>query len=97
MVLSALLLNLRDWVPLLCFRIVKLNVLHGMSQAMPSAVALYGIIVARCPRCPLTEAKKWADIAHTLHKRLSNDSEPATIMFRTFGNTYTLTEKLSKW
>ena len=34
-------------MPLICFRVIQLNLKHGYSKAMPNAVAMYGALLGR--------------------------------------------------
>lgn len=45
-------------LPLLCFRVIQLNLKHGMSDASPSAVAMYGALLGRMG-FPLKEAGEY--------------------------------------
>ncbi|KAL7541321.1 hypothetical protein ACHAXR_010809 [Thalassiosira sp. AJA248-18] len=79
-------------LPLLCFRIVELSLAHGMSNEMPSAVALYGAILIRRG---LTESAKYGEIALTLQDKLMCKENMANVTFLTYGTTFTRTKKLS--
>eukprot|EP00581_Thalassiosira_minuscula_P032876 CAMPEP_0183766824 /NCGR_PEP_ID=MMETSP0739-20130205/11806_1 /TAXON_ID=385413 /ORGANISM="Thalassiosira miniscula, Strain CCMP1093" /LENGTH=633 /DNA_ID=CAMNT_0026005661 /DNA_START=1 /DNA_END=1899 /DNA_ORIENTATION=+ len=84
---------LQALAPLLCFRVVKLNLAYGLSRSMPSAVALYGVILGRFGY-PLTETAKYGEIALALQKELKCDVS-AHVTLLTYGITFTLTKKLS--
>mmetsp|Transcript_12829 Transcript_12829/g.27849 ORF Transcript_12829/g.27849 Transcript_12829/m.27849 type:complete len:527 (-) Transcript_12829:317-1897(-) len=76
-------------LPLLCFRIVQLNLTHGMSKAMPSAMALYGAILSRFGY-PQTEAAKYGGIALALTDKLECNDTMANV-----ASTFTAIKKLS--
>mmetsp|Transcript_36638 Transcript_36638/g.77303 ORF Transcript_36638/g.77303 Transcript_36638/m.77303 type:complete len:1032 (-) Transcript_36638:196-3291(-) len=84
---------LQALAPLLCFRVVKLNLAYGLSRSMPSAVALYGVILGRFGY-PLTETAKYGEIAFALQKELKCDVS-AHVTLLTYGITFTRTKKLS--
>mmetsp|Transcript_25283 Transcript_25283/g.60782 ORF Transcript_25283/g.60782 Transcript_25283/m.60782 type:complete len:1028 (+) Transcript_25283:177-3260(+) len=83
----------QNLLPLLCFRFVRLNLTHGMSEAMPSAVAVYGAILNRCGY-PLSEAEKYGEIALDLEAAINGNCS-SQVTFLTFGSTFTKMKKLS--
>ena len=64
-----------------------------MSEAMPSAVAVYGAILNRCGY-PLSEAEKYGEIALDLEAAINGNCS-SQVTFLTFGSTFTKMKKLS--
>ena len=69
--------------PILCFRVIKINLTYGTSNSMPSAIALYAALLSRFGS--LLEADKWANAANSLQDKLSNNADCANVTFYTYG------------
>ena len=69
--------------PILCFRVIKINLTYGTSNSMPSAIALYAALLSRFGS--LLEADKWANAANSLQDKLSNNVDCANVSFYTYG------------
>ena len=61
----------QELFPLLIFKAVNLNLTHGMSPQMPSAVALYGAIINRFG-FPIKEAYRYGELALALQQTISS-------------------------
>eukprot|EP00579_Thalassiosira_antarctica_P001271 CAMPEP_0201865614 /NCGR_PEP_ID=MMETSP0902-20130614/441_1 /ASSEMBLY_ACC=CAM_ASM_000551 /TAXON_ID=420261 /ORGANISM="Thalassiosira antarctica, Strain CCMP982" /LENGTH=874 /DNA_ID=CAMNT_0048390405 /DNA_START=134 /DNA_END=2756 /DNA_ORIENTATION=- len=61
----------QELFPLLIFKAVNLNMTHGMSPQMPSAVALYGAIINRFG-FPIDEAYRPGELALALQQTISS-------------------------
>ena len=70
-------------LPILCFRVIHINLTYGTSNSMPSAIALYAALLSRFGS--LTEADKWANAANALQDKLSSNVDCANITFFTYG------------
>ena len=82
-------------IPLVIFRIIELNLKHGMSKEYPMALALYGALLGRVGYS-LSEAEKYLNIALVLQEesKLMSDENLAHLTFLTHGLTFTMTKKL---
>jgi len=70
-------------LPILCFRVIQINLTYGTSNSMPSAIALYAALLSRFGS--LTEADKWANAANALQDKLSSNVDCANVTFFTYG------------
>ena len=70
-------------LPILCFRVIHINLTYGTSNSMPSAIALYAALLSRFGS--LTEADKWANAANALQDKLSSIVDCANVTFFTYG------------
>jgi hypothetical protein len=75
--------------PLVCFKIVELNMKYGISNTMPVAMAWYGVILRHAGR-PVTEALKYGDIALRLQDELKCNESKAQVaaIYHGMINTY---------
>lgn len=69
--------------PILCFRVIQINLTYGTSNSMPSAIALYAALLSRFGS--LIEADKWATTANVLQDKLSSNVDCANVTFYTYG------------
>ena len=70
-------------LPILCFRVIHINLTYGTSSSMPSAIALYAALLSRFGS--LSEADKWATAANALQDKLSSNVDYANVTFYTYG------------
>jgi len=82
-------------LPLLTFNLVQMNLTHGMSNSMPSSLAMYGTILGRFGY-PNTEIEKYGKIALTLQDKLGCNDTFANLTLVTYGTIFTNFTKFSK-
>ena len=65
--------------PLICLKIVELNMKYGISPTMPLAMAWYAAIIKFIPWVPIEEPFKYSQIALGLHDALNYNESKAQI------------------
>jgi hypothetical protein len=85
----------QKYLPFICFKLIQLNLKHGLSEFMPSALAVYGTILSRIGY-PLAECAKYGEMALVLQEKLNaNKEHMASVTLFTYGTFFNRTKRIA--
>lgn len=84
----------RELFPLLIFRVINLNMTHGMSPQMPSAVSLYGGILNRYG-FPTKEAYRYGEVALAMQQTIGTNDTLAYVTVINHQSSFPFVKKFS--
>lgn len=76
-------------LPLVCFKIIEMNLKHGISPTMPTAIGWFGVITIRAG-LPISEAAKYGRIAIRLQDALKCTATEAQVAAVCYGIIHTV-------